>query len=106
MALKPLHRRKPGVFFAGSAAGCMRDFANPHRMQQSVFILSGAEFLLVCLGFYGLKLRANIVVIHFKFEDFFITNGIGDDIGVQLLPNTLAVSSAPAHFYRQKSVCR
>ncbi|SAH07176.1 Uncharacterised protein [Enterobacter cloacae] len=58
---------------------------NPHRVQQGMFIFSGSDFLLVCLGFYGLKLRTHIIVIHLKFQDFFITDGIGDDIGMQLI---------------------
>ena len=36
------------------------------------------------LCFDGFELRANIVVVNLELEHFFITNGICDDIGVQL----------------------
>lgn len=72
----------PGVFLTEILQDVMRDFANPHRMQQSVFILGGAEFLFVCFRFQLFELRANVVVIDFKLEHLFITNGVGDDVRV------------------------
>jgi hypothetical protein len=55
MALKPLAPGKARWVFAEVLKDVVRDFANPHRMQQSVFILGGAEFLLVCFRFQALN---------------------------------------------------
>ena len=61
----------------------LRYFADALGVQQGLLILGRAELFLILLGFNILKLRAHIVVVHLELEHLFITNGVGDHIGMQ-----------------------
>src|SRR5690554_7495622 len=65
----------------------LRYFPNPFWVQQSLLVLQRTELFIILLGFYFLKLRAHIVVVHFELKLFLIANGIRYYIRMQLSPN-------------------
>src|SRR5690554_3388436 len=73
-------------FLAEIVQNILRYFPNPFWVQQSLLVLQRTELFLILLGFYFLKLRAHVVVVHFELEHFLIANGIRDHIRVQLSP--------------------
>ena len=64
----------------------LRDFADAFGVKQGLAVFGGTQFLLVLFRFHGFELRTHIVVIHFEFQYFFIADGIGNHIRMQLPP--------------------
>src|SRR5690554_4299267 len=62
----------------------LRYFPNPFWVQQSLLVLQRTELFIILLGFYFLKLRAHIVIVHFELEHFLIANGIRNYIRMKL----------------------
>lgn len=73
-------------FLPEPAQDILRDFADAFGVQQGLAVFGGTQFLLVLFRFHGFELRAHIVVIHFEFQYFFIADGIGNHIRMQLPP--------------------
>ena len=60
-------------------------FAYALRMEQEFFGFSRLDLIQILFSFNVFEVRSHIVVVHFELQHLFITNGIGDDIGVKFM---------------------
>ena len=88
-------------FLVKMAQNILRDFTNAHWMQERFLILRGTKLLFILLSLNALKLRTNIVIVHFELKYFFITNGISDHISVQLLAKHAARGFSTQGVFRE-----
>ena len=61
----------------------LRNFFDTRGVQKGLFGFCGTNFLLVQFGLNRLKMWADVVVVHFELQYFFVADRIGNDIGVQ-----------------------
>ena len=73
-------------FLAEMVQNVLGNFANTLWVQQGLPEFRSIELFFVLFGFNTLELRTHIVVINLEFQDFFVADGIGDDVGMQLAP--------------------